>query len=424
MSHSSSIDSETTHLEEQDPQRWITHCGVHRLPLLADETRPVSIGENVLSQASGRFLRADLMFEIVKRQPTTSDVTACLKTAPGDAMELVTLLLQVYSNVLTQEEFGELVCIVTFVAHAGRSLTLAKLDRVLGRFSLTHRTGTSLGERIRDNFTPLFDLVQDDGISLSHLKVHDPARALELTWIPSMTTVSFAHPSLKEYFLNDGGESLNGKGKDGRGLNLAELHFRLLKQCFSSFAEPGSEALTPAAKAFQEYAATHWYTHLAGTLPSNSAKAMNLSGDDREEILGSLGHFFEDENIVQQWCQHLPAAFFTRAKSEDISQFMTLCYYHPDPEALEFIKYVAGLRHKKGQEFWLPVAKVHAKKGLHGDWDRNHSLQVIFQIKHLIYTENAVADTQGKLSQEEMLEAAEWAELELITRPPEYSLET
>jgi len=149
---------------------------------------------------------------------------------------------------------------------------------------------------------------------------------------------------------------------------------------------------------------------------------MSLSGDDREEIPRSLRNFFEDENIVQQWCQHTPAAFFTKAKSEDVSEFMTLCYYHPDPEGLEFIRYCASSRHKKGQEFWLPVAKVHAKNGLHGDWDRNHSLQVIFQIKNLVYTENAISDTRGNLSQREILETVEWAESELITRSPESSL--
>jgi len=430
MNHSSHIDlpSNTIQTEEQDPRKWITYCDVKRLPLLADETRPIPIGESVLSQASGRFLWADLMFEIVKRQPTTSNITACLKTAPKDPMELVPLLLQVYSNVLTREEREELswiILLLTYNQHTGRTWTLASLDRMLFERSLTGRTGTSLGERIRDNFTPLFDLEQEDGISLSHLKVHDPARALELTFTPSTTTVTFAHPSLIEYFLQHRDKSLNGRVKDAPVFNSAELHFRLLQQCFLSFAEPQSEPLTEAAEAaeaFRKYAATHWYTHLAGTLPSDNVEALNLSEDDREEMLGPLNHFFKDENIVQHWCQHLPATFFSRARSEDVGELKSLCYYHSDPEAFEFIKLCAFTSSKNSQDFWLPVAKVHAKKGLHGDWDRNHSLQVIFHIKHLVDTEDAVADIRGELSQQEMTEAAEWTELDSKTRPPEFSL--
>ena len=431
MSHSSSMKSrpKPIQFEEQDPQEWITYCDVHRLPLLADDTRPISIGETVLSQASGRFLWADLMFEIIKRQPTTSDVTECLKTAPEDSMELVTLLLQVYSNVLTREEREELswiILLLTHNQHTGHTCTLASLDRMLFETSLTGRTGTSLGERIRDNFTPLFDLEQEDGISLSHLKVHDPARAFGLTCTPSTTTVTFAHPSLTEFFLQYRDKSLNGRVKDAPVFNSAELHFRLLQQCFLSFAEPQSEPLTEAAEAaeaFRKYAATHWYTHLAGTLPSDNVEALNLSEDDREEMLGPLNHFFKDENIVQHWCQHLPATFFSRARSEDVGELKSLCYYHSDPEAFEFIKLCAFMSSKRWQNFWLPVAKVHAKKGLHGDWDRNHSLQVIFHIKHLVDTEDAVADIRGELSQQEMTEAAEWTELDSKTRPPEFSLQ-
>ncbi|KAI4669204.1 uncharacterized protein J4E79_001247 [Alternaria viburni] len=427
MSHSSPMDlpSNTIQTEEQDPQNWITYCDVHRLPLLADETRPISIGENVLSKASGRFLWADLMFEIVKRQPTTSNITACLETAPDDAMELVPLLLQVYSNVLTREEREELswiILLLTHNQHTGHTCTLASLDRMLFETSLTGRTGTSLGERIRDNFTPLFDLEQEDGITLSHLKIHDPARAFGLTCTPSTTTVTFAHPSLTEYFLQHRDKPLNGRVKDAPVFNSAELHFRLLQQCFLSFAEPQSEPLTEAAEAFRKYAATHWYTHLAGTLPSDNVEALNLSEDDREEMLGPLNHFFKDENIVQHWCQHLPATFFSRARSEDVGELKSLCYYHSDPEAFEFIKLSAFMSSKKWQDFWLPVAKVHAKRGLHGDWDRNHSLQVIFHIKHLVDTEDAVADIRGELSQQEMTEAAEWTELESKTDPPEFNL--
>jgi hypothetical protein len=159
-------------------------------------------------------------------------------------MDLITILMQVYSTVLTGEEMGELFMIVACVAYAARPMTLAELEVASDSFSLTGGTGSSLGETIRDKYTPLFDLVRDDEISLGRWKAHYPASAVTFSCIPAATIVTFAHSTLRQYFLNHCDLLLNGKGKDGHVFNNSEPHFHLLKQCLSVFVNPESEPLT------------------------------------------------------------------------------------------------------------------------------------------------------------------------------------
>jgi hypothetical protein len=137
----------------------------------------------------------------------------------------------------------------------------------------------------------------------------------------------------------------------------------------------------------------HWYTHLVGSSRGQTFETRNISEHDGNEILTLLDSFLNDEEIVQQWSQSLPASFFTRVKAEITGLFISHCYRYADPDVLKMTKGIELARYEKWKQFWTPVWSVHGKNVLHGNWNSKTSLEILYQIYHIMCEKDAPNDS-------------------------------
>jgi hypothetical protein len=330
--------------------------------------------DTTISKAQGRFLWADLMLEVLKYRHTETDIRNSLDAAPKYVDDLIWYVLQAYRFNLTAEEVDKFNTIWLWVYGAIRSLTLKELDGALLRTLSSSCTSATLGDQIRDFSSPLLDLVRDDRLSISYIKTRDPARLSLFSALPDVTTVEFAHTDIKEYYDTQ------------NEVSWVALETKLLKQCLEALVHPkmefhsGSDSSTDkkASYAFQLYAAQYSDSHLVRVVKLlEEILHESMVAEDYSELLGLLYSTFNEEEVLQRWAVKVDDDVFDASNIMELTHLVRGCNQFDAPHLSKKVCDWMEACLASPCDMFVPLAKIHAKKALNGDWIPSSSLRLV-----------------------------------------------
>jgi hypothetical protein len=107
------------------------------------------------------------------------------------------------------------------------------------------------------------------------------------------------------------------------------------------------------------------------------------------ELIELIQQFLNVEEVLHRWCCDIPADFFTRDKADAVARLLGKAKKSDVPGLSRVIQEWMKQCDEKPWSIFNPLAKVHAKQGLHGDWFPEPSLKVMTRIKAIVESDTS-----------------------------------
>jgi tetratricopeptide (TPR) repeat protein len=330
---------------------------------------------------------------------------------------------------LTDEDPNYLNELLAWTTCAQRPLKLGELETVLKLKSEDGEGMFYLERMLRKQYASFFSLIRDDGLSTADLQNSrgipvdsDSDREIEEGYDdiendtdfhsnPSTTEVTLSHASIGDFFRNPAqGKVSAGDNYPMIGVNFNEAEISVLKTCLNLFCDEGLRDKAKGSSSLLPYATKNWQHHLRATDP------LKASQDDCREIAGLLAKMFRSELFMKSWASEVTRSFFTE---DNVKMFRKWLDYkdirnYLPTEDKEWIESSADAP----TNTFLPLARYIAQRWLHDEWWIPHNCcWIVYAFINLQKgTPLTEPPSSGLNTAQEILDVAEWAQLEKTAR--------
>lgn len=386
------------------------------------------IVEKLSAGAEGMFLWVNLMLQELVKKRSESSIRKALDDSPRGLKEIIRHVLSNFSMTSDEEELEYLNEILPWVTCSQQPLTLGLIDAILRLKSPEGDGMIYLEGALRRQFASFFTLDREDALMTADLQnmstkpdilggsdddkdeneqeaFEDADNFTDFNSNPQTTTVTFCHASIGEFFRDEAeGKVSAGEGHLAVGVNYHEAKAHILKTFLRLFADSEFTKRIDDSQPMLKHAAWNWVHHLLTTSPSD------CSLEDRKEIAKLLLKVFRSEEAISTWNGYL-IWVSTKDRLQAIRQWWK------DEDVITSLsdderEFISSTEEDPVTTF-KPVAMFCVKTWLCEEkWNVSALAIVVWSYQALCKGKEVNYMEQAKLSAAELIEAAEFGNLE------------
>ena len=394
-----------------------------------------TIIETLTQKAGGMFMWVKLMIADLNRKAQRlreSDVQKALKQAPKGLTDMIKHVLEGYSSSISNDEASDLNDMLMWISLARRPLFLGELDAALRLKSEEGEGLIDLEGNLRKNYSSLFTLVRDDGLTTAELLA--PKRAYDddedeetvagaedgdgeddldfpsqFDSNPKTTTVSFSHASISDFFRDPKQGKVRATVDDCPevGVNLEEAQIQIVRVCTDIIVDKDLRDRMKEAVSLASYAGKNWAEHLQ---QADFKRAMD---EEKLAIGTNIARMMCDKEIFPEWAGYRTYLYFKESFAKPMLPWLgeTILSGTLDGEATTQL---GTISEDNALDIFEPVLRFYAQCWLAPTMGVEYSVSVV---PTLIYSWQAskrgeFVEELPELTSERIMGVAKWADLE------------